>query len=304
MIITDVIEDFIRYEKTIGSTPATVKHYQLQLKAFLVFYGEKDVEYLRYETYEKYILYLKNKKKKGTRAPLSSRTIKTYASALRTFLAWAYKNKYIQEDIASRIKMPKYKKKVIKILSNSDIEKFVKNFDLQDFIGCRDLLIFCLMLEGGLRLSEVIVLNLEDVDLTNKLLKVDGKGQKERYVPISAYLEKVLRFYLFRYYEYFGKDLDPEDTLICLKDGSPATKNTVSLIFRRLRKKTGIYVYPHLLRHTFATKFLINGGTIDNLQLILGHSTLNMVLNYLHFANEMKISKQSIYSPLSNLDKE
>ena len=303
MIITKVIEDFIRYEKAIGSTPATIKHYQLQLNAFLAFYGKTDIEYIKYETYERYILYLKNKGKKGTVVPLSGRTIKTYASALRTFLAWAYKNKYIDEDIAIRIKMPKYKKKIIKILSNNDIEKFVKNFDLEDFIGCRDLLIFCLMLESGLRLSEVILLSAEDIDLVNYLIKVNGKGQKERYVPISAYLEKVLRFYFFRYYEYFGKDLVPEDPLICLRDGSPATKNTVSLIFRRLRKKTGIHVYPHLLRHTFATMFLLNGGTIDNLQIILGHSTLNMVLNYLHFANEMKLSKQSIYSPLSNMGK-
>lgn len=73
------------------------------------------------------------------------------------------------------------------------------------------------------------------------------------------------------------------------------------MIFRRIRKKVKFSIHPHLLRHTFATMFLINGGDIANLQIILGHTTLNMVLNYLHLANEMNMCSQVRFTPLANV---
>ena len=94
--------------------------------------------------------------------------------------------------------------------------------------------------------------------------------------------------------------MNTNDILLKNRDYSDITENVIQLIFKRRKKRFNFQLNPHLLRHTFATKFIINGGDISTLQLILGHSKLDMCLNYLHLANSLQISKYAIYSPLNN----
>ena len=306
MKISEVLEKFIRKEIVQGSTNATIRHYKSHIGFFMKYFGDKDINKVTYEVYEDYILYLKTKEKEssgflGKNEKLSGRTIKTYASALKTFLNYAYEEGYLKENVAFKIKMPRYKKKVIQILTLYDINLLINSFDKNTFLGARDLLVTALMLDDGLRLSEVVKLSEIDFNFANNTIKIDGKGQKERLVPLTEFIKECLLLYKEKYYETFGKEILIDDALIRTQDDESASKNTISLIFRRLRSKLGINIHPHLLRHTFATLFLVNGGDINSLQIILGHTTLTMVLNYLHLANLINMSLKTQYSPLTNM---
>lgn len=306
MKISAALEKFIRKEIVQGSTKATIRHYKTHIGFFIKYFGDREINKITYEVYENYILYLKTKDKEssgfvGKKEKLSGRTIKTYASALKTFLNYAYDEKYLKENVASKIKMPRYKKKVIQILSFKEINLLVNSFDWSTFIGCRDLLVMVLMLDAGLRLSEVTKLKESDFNFENNTIKVDGKGQKERLVPLTPFIKDCFKLYKYTYYSSYKKELLPECILIRTQNDEPATKNTISLIFRRLRNRLNINIHPHLLRHTFATLYLVNGGDISSLQIILGHTTLTMVLNYLHLANLINMSLKTQYSPLSNM---
>lgn len=306
MKISLVLEKFIKKEIVQGSTNATIRHYKTHIGFFMKYFGDKDINKVTYEVYEDYILYLKTKEKEssgfqGKNEKLSGRTIKTYASALKTFLNYAYEEGYLKENVAFKIKMPRYKKKIIQILSFKEINMLINSFDRNTFLGCRDLLVTALMLDAGLRLSEVTKLSEPDFNFENHTIKVDGKGQKERLVPLTPFIVDCFKLYKYTYYNTFKKEFAPGETLIRTQDDESASKNTISLIFRRLREKLKINIHPHLLRHTFATLFLVNGGDINSLQIILGHTTLTMVLNYLHLANLINMSLKTQYSPLSNM---
>lgn len=306
MKISSVLQEFLKQEETNGSTYNTIRHYKTHIGFFINFYGDNDINEITYSTYQDYIIYLRNKYKEssgfvGKKEHLSGRTIKTYASALKTFLSYSYENGFLDKNIASSIKMPRYKKKVIQILNINEIKFLLNSFDFNTYVGCRDILVVSLMLDAGLRLSEVIKLKLNDIDFVLNLIKIDGKGQKERLVPLTPFINECLKIYKYRYFLNFGRVINSSEQIIKSINGDNATKNTVSLIFRRIRKKVKFNIHPHLLRHTFATMFLINGGDIANLQIILGHTTLNMVLNYLHLANEMNMYSQVKFTPLANV---
>lgn len=307
MNIDNAIEKFLIYESVNGSTYATILHYKNQLKIFRDFLNNCDVKSITYNNYEQYILYLRNKNKltrvyRGQKEKLSGRTIKTYASAVRTFLSYLYKNKFIDVDIAEEIKMPKYKKKTIIILSQLEIECLIRSQNEFSFTGSRNLFIISLMLDCGLRLAEVSKLRFCDIFVDRKLINVDGKGQKERLVPMSNATIHYYNIYIGKLKKLLKRSLFSAEILLKTQDGKDISKNSIALIFKRLKKKLKFNnLSPHLLRHTFATMFILNGGDIVNLQMILGHTTLDMSLKYLHLANQIKLVEQSKFSPLTNL---
>ena len=308
MKCSQVLDKFFMQKSVEGDTLATFRHYSTHIQFFINFYGDKDINNITYKTYQEYIFYLKNKEKAssgfiGKGCKLSSRTIKTYASALKTFLSWAYTNKYLYSNIAANIKMPKYSKKVITILSINDIDCLINHFDTTTYIGIRDLFIVSLMLDAGLRLSEVAYLHVFDFDIGKNVIKVFGKGQKERYVPLTPFILDCYKKYKKSFIKYFNRYLEYDEAIFKNIDGTDITSNGISLMFRRLRHNMKNKLHPHLLRHTFATYFLLNGGDIETLRIILGHTTIYMSEQYLHLANQLNLQNMSRFSPLSNMNK-
>jgi len=129
---------------------------------------------------------------------------------------------------------------------------------------------------------------------------VSGKGQKERIVPLGLYTKKLLLKYISGYRplpEYETKKLFIDKTL------KPMTECAVKQLFRRLNKRTKIdRLHPHILRHTFSTKYLMNGGDIFSLQQILGHTSLEMVRRYSHLASAYVLKNHKKFSPLDNIE--
>jgi len=142
---------------------------------------------------------------------------------------------------------------------------------------------------------------MNDTFVNEGLLKVTGKGRKERMVPIGCSAQRALHRYLFRYRPrptHMGID-----NVFLTSNGNALTENSMKLMFRRLAKRSGVArLHAHLCRHTFATRFLVNGGEIFALQQILGHSMLEMVRHYVNLASSHIVMQYQKFSPLERLN--
>jgi len=167
--------------------------------------------------------------------------------------------------------------------------------------GYRSVVIALTLLDTGLRVNELINLRMENVWLEDGLVKVLGKGNKERLVPIGKQIRKLLWRYIN---QYRPEPARPKlDNLLLTQDGRPLTKNRVNIIMKhygRVAGLTGVRCSPHILRHTFAINFLRNDGEIFSLQKILGHSSLEMTRRYCELANVDIKKAHTIASPVDN----
>jgi len=163
--------------------------------------------------------------------------------------------------------------------------------------------IILVLLDTGLRVSELTSLGLPDVRLAEGVLKVFGKGRKERLIPIGKTSQRVLWNYVNR---YRPQPVNPRCDLVFLtKDGWPLTKNRIQKLMMKYGKRAGIEgvrCSPHTLRHTGAVMFLRNGGDVFNLQRLLGHSSLEMTRHYCELADVDVKRAHSIASPVDNLN--
>lgn len=216
---------------------------------------------------------------KPSSGKLSSATVRTYFNALRGFYNWAAANGYTA-DIFSTVKAPRKRKRTIDILTAAEIDILMSAVAGSP----RNELLILLMLDCGLRCSECTGLRRSDV--YDGYIKVCGKGDKERLVPVSAYTFAKLTAFL--------RAGAAGDLLLSMSN------NAVKMVFARLKRKTGIVrLRPHLLRHTFATLYILNGGDSVKLQYVLGHSTLHMINTYVHLANSLRIIYSQNFSPFS-----
>lgn len=297
MKCSDVLDKFITNQKVVGNTKDTIEYYKKRIGYFISFVKDKEINNVVIDDYNSYAIYLINKiTDKGTK--LSSATIKTTLNASKIFLKYAYDNKYMTSDVYKNIKPYKQVKKTIVVLSTEDINKLLSSQNEFTIIGLRNLLVISLMLDAGLRVSEVVNLNVEDISKELGVIKVFGKGKKERLVPLTDSIIKYYDKYVFLASLYSGALFLDSDT------GLRMTSSGISQILRRIKKEQHFNkLHPHYLRHTFATLFLVNGGDPVHLQLILGHTTLYMTEQYLHLANQMTLQKQKKFSPLTNIKK-
>lgn len=297
MKCSEVLYKFITNQKVIGNTKETIEYYKKRIGYFIDFVNDKDINNVVIDDYNSYAIYLINKiTDKGTN--LSSATIKTTLNASKIFLKYSYDNKYMISDLYKNIKPYKQMKKTIVVLSAEDINKLLNSQNEFTIIGLRNLLAISLMLDAGLRVSEVVNLNVEDISKELGVIKVLGKGKKERLVPLTDSIIKYYDKYVFLASLYSGALFLDSDT------GLRMTSSGISQMLRRIKKEQHFNkLHPHYLRHTFATLFLVNGGDPVHLQLILGHTTLYMTEQYLHLANQMTLQKQKKFSPLTNIKK-
>lgn len=175
----------------------------------------------------------------------------------------------------------------------------MKTYKGNSEMSLRNSCLIALMLDCGLRSNEVLSLDYDNIHISQSVIKVLGKGQKERIVPLGLYTKKLLLKYLSGYRS--APEFDTKRLFIS-KDLKPMTESSIKMLFQRLRKRTKIdRIHPHILRHTFATKYLMNGGDVFSLQQILGHTSLDMVRKYSHLASAYMLNIHKKCSPLDNL---
>ena len=155
------------------------------------------------------------------------------------------------------------------------------------------------MLDTGLRLTEVVTLKHLDVHLDKRYVKVLGKGDKERIVSFGTNCQRALLNY-DQHYRVENQGQEAETFFLCI-DGHPMGAEGLRSLTERLSKSAGVpRLHPHLVRHTYATRFLLNGGNLFLLQQNLGHTSLEMVRRYLHIASRIAAQISQDFSPLDH----
>ena len=291
MLLKNALDDFCIEQQFRGNSYKTQIYYSGSIGVFVRFQGEDtDLNDIRLPTLRNYYTELVNRN-------LSSNTIQTYIRALRTFLTWCYEQDYMDKNLPEKFRLPKAHRKEIDVLTDSEVKSLFSVFNTKYIIHLRNYCMCALMIDSGLRMIEVVTLKCSMLKLQEGYCIVDGKGNKQRVVPLGNNTRRMLMRYLAR-----RPAIANTDYLFLMSDLRPITISTVKQIFRKLKKKTGIArLRAHLLRHTFATRYLENGGDMYALQQILGHTSLEMVKRYVHTTHKKIVPKFPEYSPLDNL---
>lgn len=184
-------------------------------------------------------------------------------------------------------------KKVIKdILIPEQIAKVASTANKRTFIGYRNYAMLMLFYDTMIRRNELLTLTLDNVDLKGGLIKVLGKGNRERFVAVGSKLQKILHFYSNRW----RKDL-PGDRVFCTQQGRPLDKDNCRQIVWRMGRKTGIYITPHKIRHSAATWFVRNGGSPAVLQKIMGRTSPVITAGCTHLNYNDMLTAYQRFSP-------
>jgi integrase/recombinase XerD len=230
---------------------------------------------------------------------ISTRTIFHYTRIIKTFGTWLVEQEILLRDPFAKVKLPRVEKKLMPSLSTEDMVTIYNHIRRTGGERTsRDLALYCFMLESGARVSEVAKLTLDDLHLDICMAKVHGKGSKERLVYFT---EKTVRF--MRKYLKERPQVKAREVFLNMQTGRPVTSNGLTQLIRRYGRKAGIHCHPHLLRHTFATRYLVNGDekNLISLQKLLGHATLDMVRQYVNMLPVDVESQYRKYSPLNGL---
>lgn len=248
--------------------------YKTDLYQFLNFLNKK-INKITVEDVKKYFDNLKI-------LQINSSTLARKYSTLNTFFKFLIINNVIESNPLEFIDYPKISKKLPEYLTPVEIEKFLNAISTKTNEGIRDRALFELMYSTGLRVSEVVNLLFTNIDLKNNILKVEGKGNKERIVPFGSICNK----YITKYLSLVRPDINKKNLpfLFVSRRGDKLSRITIWKNIKKYSSLAGIKknVYPHILRHSFATHLISNGADIRFVQELLGHESILTTEIYTH----------------------
>lgn len=310
---------FLEYLRVVKhASEHTVRNYAVDLNSlknyleqqFFKNYRPEDLpEKIRYDTHysarnkeKDFLISLENIDRKNIRGFLAQlhmqnhnkRTIVRRLSSLRTFFKYAHKQKVIAANPIEDIETPKLDRRLPTSLSYDQILRLFEQPDIQSYLGFRDRVIMELFYSSGLRVSELVFLNKGDFDPDNLLLKLKGKGKRERLVPITKNAAKWIYDYLHhpeRNLEMDGHKAEVDPHAIFLNRlGTRLTLRSIDRNFDRYLTASGLAgkVTPHTIRHTIATHWLENGMDLKTIQVLLGHSSLATTTIYTQVSTSLK----------------
>lgn len=294
MRFRDAKDIFLRSKKAAGATESTIRDYTSSIRNFCRYAVNQEVysiEDVTPKLIEEYLI----SKREGN----SSLTVFGAFRDMRVWFRWLAKRGYLETCPVDLVDTPKKGRYETRVFTPKEINIIFNSFDKQSFFGYRDFAMCKTLLGTGLRRGEIV--NLLDDDMLDRIFRVIGKGNKYRAVPIPNELMGILGHYIT-----MRNKLYPEaEYLFVNARGMKMDKEGLSMVMRRLKKRTGIQgdrVSCHTFRHTFATMFLENGGSVAYLQKILGHSSLATTEKYLHLQTNGIKHEHAMYNPLDNKD--
>jgi site-specific recombinase XerD len=279
------IDSYTRFLISKGSSQHTLTAYcgdLAQFSGFLVKYfpnGIIDLSKIERLFLRDFLRWLKNEGR-------SNRTLARKAATLKNFFKFCLNQGYITKDPAQYLKIPKYEKKLPMFFTEQEMLDILRIPDLNTIAGIRDRAILELMYSCGLRISEVVSLKINNLDFHNRIIKVMGKGKKERIIPFGKECRKALKQYAKVRPDFLP---DPkEKTFFLNKKGLPLSTNDTRYALDRylhLVAQTKGYT-PHSIRHAFATHLLEHGADLKGVQEMLGHENLSTTEIYTHLSLE------------------
>ena len=217
---------------------------------------------------------------------LTRNSISRKLSAIRSFYQYLKKEDLLEENYWKEISNPKKKESLPKYVKDNDLEKIFHSFNKETPLGQRNALILELLYATGIRVGELVNIQLNDIDHYNHSIKILGKGRKERMVFFGSYCEDALELYLHDGREKLRKG--EVEYLLLNKNGQQLSSRFIRKIIDDAVRKCEIdyHISPHTLRHTFATDMLNSGADLMTVKELLGHSSINTTGIYTHLSSE------------------
>ena len=274
--------DFLIIEK--GLTLSSIESYKYDLT---IFYNDIKDKLENNNLHKLKIEFIYDFIKNQSINRISSATIKRRVSTIRNFYLFLQKREVIN-FIVPEIKTPKIGIKLPNYLSIEEVDKLLSVPDINTFKGLRDKTMLEIMYSSGLRVSELISLKKKDINIKNSFIRIIGKGNKERIIPIG----EIALEYLNKYFELlsYNSKINNSKNVFINKNGLPLTRQYFFKIIKYYSIKANINknISPHTLRHSFATHLLENGAPLIAVKNLLGHESINTTQIYTH-VNERKL---------------
>jgi len=281
----DLIQQFLDYLSVErGLAPNTIQAYGRDLNNFAQFLEKRNIATSDVVTHKDITDFMWQRKEKGIAANSISRAL----VAIRVFFRFLLREQKIKQDPTSVLDSPKLWKRIPDVLGVSETEKLITEPDLKNILGIRDRAMLELLYATGLRVSELISLNISDLNMDVGFLKCIGKGSKERIVPMGRTAQSAVTAYLQKSRpKLLGKHLSITG-LFLTRLGKKMTRQMLWKLIKKYTKQAGIKkeVTPHTLRHSFATHLLERGADLRVVQELLGHANISTTQIYTHVDKE------------------
>jgi len=281
--VKKLIDNFITYIKSEKHySDNTIISYKSDLELFYFFLKEEKIDNIKiidYQIIRKFLNYLYDKK-------YTNKAIARHISSLRSFYKYLKKEKVVSNNPMVLISNPKIEKKLPKIVYSNELESILNTPDTNTTLGLRDALILELLYSTGVRVSELVNICIQDINMNKKEIRIFGKGSKERIVLFGNRCLELINTYITKSRSELNKN--NLDYLLLSKTGKKINQREIRYIIDDVVKKTGLkmHISPHVLRHTFATDLLNNGADLRSVQELLGHESLSTTTIYTHVSNE------------------
>lgn len=297
MHITDAITDYLEWHRYCNHSPYTIKLVRRDLTVFAQWLADHDrptsitaitvadarafVAQLQQRT----TAYPDHPSRRPIDRPLAEATISGYVRRMKAFFRWIAQEGYLATNPLEKLKRPKVTPQQKEVLNPDEVGRLLAACDSNTFEGLRLAALLSLLFDTGLRISEAVGLNLDDVDMrgyTVRVRAVTSKSRRNRRAPFSFPTYTAMRKYMARRATQVDRD---EQAVFVSKTGERWTRGAVDQAVKRLGKRVGIdRIHPHLLRHSYAVAYLQNGGNQFGLMRTLGHAdiaTTNIYVDYL-----------------------
>jgi len=267
-----------------GFSQNTLIAYQTDLKQFAHWLGSKESAPSLLEVQPQDLLgYLAHRAQDGTQARTSARIL----SCLRTFYRYLVREQYCAIDPTLNIASPRLGRMLPKELSEAEVLALLKGPDVENPMGLRDKALLEVLYACGLRVTELVTLQLEQINLQQGVVRILGKGNKERLVPFGDEAAHWIKRYISDSRPMLSKGVLSNRTVFLSNRGIAMTRQTFWHRIKQYAKQVGIQkpLSPHTLRHAFATHLVNHGADLRIVQLLLGHESISTTQIYTHVAN-------------------
>ena len=281
MFYLEEFRDYLQFER--GVSPRTLEAYGRDLKRLVEYakrIGIEEADKLTANHLREFVYDLKDQ---GLQATSIRRTL----SGVRTFFTFLLAEGHVKADPTEQVDMPKTWRKLPNVLSREDVERIMEAPEIGDRLYWRDKALLEFAYASGVRVSELATLKVRDVDLSEGVATVFGKGSKERMVPIGRSAQRALDIYIRETRPNLAKR-EGQGTVFLNAQGRPLTRMGIWKILRKHVKRAGVKkrVTPHTLRHCFATHLLEGGADLAAVQEMLGHADISTTQIYTHVDRE------------------
>ena len=271
-------KNYLKIERNLSLN--TIESYLFDVKKLIVYLKKNKINKepltLQSDQIKEFIYHISKEIKPQTQARI--------ISGLRRFYDYLILEELIEINPMKNIETPKIGVHLPTTLTLKEIDKMISNIKLTSKTGIRNVAIIELLYSCGLRVSELVNLKVSDLFFKESLIKVTGKGNKERFVPISVLSQEYINNYLNEIRQYHKIKKNFEDTLFLNERGTNLSRNMIFIIINKLKKQSNINkkIGPHTLRHSFATHLIENGADLITIQKMMGHESITTTERYLH----------------------